>query len=227
MDASSFIGPVVVAAIISGIVTGAGILISARATRSIHKEKLGFDAEQSIKKAEYDRAFVDWERKALFAEDVLAECYQIRDLIAGTLMVHNVLSNIDSKALDERARVAGACLEISKEFEKHSSIFANFEAKRFRYEAYFQQEHNPVSVIAVVRDEIALACSVLKENSETAHQHEDLFREMVGFGATTDVEAIHTIQRLNEAVKAIEETCRRAMNAASGWDGSHVRKAAS
>jgi hypothetical protein len=74
MDYASLIGPAVVAAVISSIVSAIGILISARTSRAIHGERLAFDREQSErrisaeialaeKKVTLDRALAAWRRR--------------------------------------------------------------------------------------------------------------------------------------------------------------------
>jgi hypothetical protein len=92
MDYTSLIGPAVVAAVISGLISGIGIVISARTTRAIHSERLAFDREQSEhrvnaeialaeKKVTLDRALAAWKRKTEFAEEVLTDFYKAREVI--------------------------------------------------------------------------------------------------------------------------------------------------
>jgi hypothetical protein len=92
VDWTSLIGPAVVAAAISGLVSVIGIVISVRTTRAIHTEKLAFDREQAErrasaeialaeKKLELDRALAAWKRRTEFAEEVLADFYKARDII--------------------------------------------------------------------------------------------------------------------------------------------------
>jgi hypothetical protein len=103
MDATSLIGPAVVAAVISGLVSGIGILLSTRTARAIHTEKLAFDREQAerkmtadielgerkltadialaARKFEYDRDLDAWKRRTSLAEEVLADFYQAKDII--------------------------------------------------------------------------------------------------------------------------------------------------
>ena len=67
MDWTSLIGPAVVAAVISGLVSTIGIVISTRATRAIHAEKLSADADL----ASADRAWADYERRSGAYTDVI------------------------------------------------------------------------------------------------------------------------------------------------------------
>ena len=103
MDWTPLIGPAVVAAVISGLVSVIGIWISARTSRRIHTEKLSFDRDEAerrfvrdvgvteakikadIELAErrlvLDRALARWKRRTDLAEEVLADFYQARDII--------------------------------------------------------------------------------------------------------------------------------------------------
>ena len=105
MDLTSLIGPAVVAAAISGLVSSIGIWISARTTRAIHAEKLAFDREQgerrttaeiaqaerkltadialAEKKLAAEQALASWKRRTELAEEVLTDFYQARDIIHG------------------------------------------------------------------------------------------------------------------------------------------------
>jgi len=51
MKCTSLIGPAIVAAAISGLVSGIGISISAPTARRIHTEKLAFDRDQAGRRA--------------------------------------------------------------------------------------------------------------------------------------------------------------------------------
>ena len=72
-------------------------MISARTTRAIHTEKLAFDREQAErridaeialaeKKVDLDRAFEAWKRQTEFAEQIIADFYEARDIINAARM---------------------------------------------------------------------------------------------------------------------------------------------
>ena len=99
----SLIGPAVVAAGVSGIVSVVGLIVSTRTARAIHTEKLGFDRGQAAQKLAFDkrlaerkfefdkdlaerrfkyaRALHDHRRRTEIAEEVLADFYQARDIM--------------------------------------------------------------------------------------------------------------------------------------------------
>src|SRR5579863_599381 len=103
MDLTSLIGPAVVAAVIASVVSVIGFLINRSTVRGMHAERLAFDREQAERRASaeialterkatadialtekrlaLDRAFAAWKRQTEFAEEVLADFYQARDII--------------------------------------------------------------------------------------------------------------------------------------------------
>lgn len=100
---TSLIGPAVVAAIISGLVSAIGIAISSRTARRIHTERLSFERDQAERKFTYDvgvseakikadvalaekrfaldQAFISWKRQSELAEQVLVGMYEARDAL--------------------------------------------------------------------------------------------------------------------------------------------------
>jgi hypothetical protein len=104
MDFSPVPRPVVVAALVSGFITIIGMIVSNRTARAIHTEKLASDSDLAERKFTFDknlserkvaadtalaekklaldRAFAAWKRKTELAEQVLADFYEARDIIA-------------------------------------------------------------------------------------------------------------------------------------------------
>ncbi|MCA3563267.1 MAG: hypothetical protein IOC90_16815 [Methylocystis sp.] len=92
MDWGSFIGPAVVAAVVSGIIAVVGMLVSRSTTIRLHEEKLGADQRLAERKFEFDKQlarerFAYDRRQAVFkrrfelAEQVLADAYRFSDLM--------------------------------------------------------------------------------------------------------------------------------------------------
>jgi hypothetical protein len=91
MDYTSLIGPAVVAAGISGLVSVIGIWISARTTKAVHGERLAFEREQAERrvnaeialaerKFSLDRKLGDHKRRVELAGRTLIAFYQARDV---------------------------------------------------------------------------------------------------------------------------------------------------
>jgi len=93
MDWHSLIGPAVVAAGVSGLISIVGLIVSTRTARQLHTEKVDSDRELATKKFEFDKELAqrkfDQERAQLIhkrqfdlAEALLADAYRFRDLMA-------------------------------------------------------------------------------------------------------------------------------------------------
>jgi len=88
----ALIGPVVVAAVISGIIAVIGLVVSTKTARTIHSDKLefderlaerkfDFDKELAERKFTYDRDLHDHKRRVEMAEAVLADFLQMADVV--------------------------------------------------------------------------------------------------------------------------------------------------
>jgi hypothetical protein len=222
---TSLIGPAVVAAVISGVVAAIGIWISARTTRSIHTEKLEFDREQAErrinaeiglaeKKVDLDRAFAAWKRKAEFAEEVLSDFYQARDVINGarspgsfggegtTRQKGDWESESDTGTLN-------AYFATTERLVNQREFFAQLHARRYRFMTYFGNEASKpyadlhriyaeivVSVRMLIQTHQQRAYGTLPENRQ---QWQAVIRD-VG-----DDDAVRG--RLDRLVEAVEATC--------------------
>lgn len=93
MEASNLIGPAVVAAIVSGFVAVVGSLLSRSTTIKMHSERIAADQALAIKKVdadialakqkfEYDRGQAVFRRRFELAEQLLADSYHFRSLMA-------------------------------------------------------------------------------------------------------------------------------------------------
>lgn len=161
---TSFIGPAVVAAIISGIVAVTGFVITSRNARAIHREKLAADRELSERKINADvtlankkfdfdsqlaerRIQLDIQlaarkRQTDLAEQVLADFYRVRDVLT---WVRNPASSGEEGS--SRPRLAGEIPARSGYLDalyvpiarlgRESELFARILANKPRFEANF------------------------------------------------------------------------------------------
>jgi hypothetical protein len=132
VDWGSFIGPAVVAAGVSGIVSVVGLIVSTRAARAIHTEKLAFDRDQAAQKLAFDdrlaerkvnadialaekkialdASLADRKRRQDLAEEVLSSFYQMVDTIGrsalprATPMRERIAQNCPAKDQTSRRR---------------------------------------------------------------------------------------------------------------------------
>jgi hypothetical protein len=150
------IGPAVVAAIVSGIVSIVGNLFSNSATKRIHTEKLLFDERLAEKKfrfdvdlAErsfrYDRELHDHKRRVEFAEEILAGFYKFKDVIAAARSPAAYGNEGASRPRDDNeqadlARNKDTYFVPLERLNKNSDFLSDFFSKRYRARAMFRND---------------------------------------------------------------------------------------
>ncbi len=229
MNWTSLVGPAVVAAVISSLVTIIGMCISARNTRAIHTEKLAFDREQAErrisaeialaeKKVDLDRAFTAWKRQAEFAEEVLADFYEARDIITQARMPGSfgdegsTRKKEDWETPTDTSRLNSYYVPVERLFNR-SEFFSKLYARRNRFLAMFGQgDAQPYDEIFKIRGEVLIATRMListycdREQGGLPTSRRE-WEAQIGWGdAVTDP----LTRRLNRAIERIEKTCRTA-----------------
>jgi hypothetical protein len=150
-------------------------------------------------------------RKAELAEEVLAQFYRIRDVIAwARLPSHRspVVGESAASAADRRKAAAQAPVE---RLAAESKLFSELQASRYRFMAYFGQDAaHPFEEIRAIHAEIIDAAGRLSRSpdhktptSQTADHKR--WGESLGWG---DLDADALGQRLDRAIRAIERICR-------------------
>ena len=91
MEWTSLIAPAVVAAVVSGIVSIVGFVVSARNARRIHAEKLTFDREQAEKRFEFDTGLA--ERRFQLDKNFVSYHPYISDTSTGAIAYTNLYNN--------------------------------------------------------------------------------------------------------------------------------------
>jgi hypothetical protein len=243
MTWTSLIGPAVVAAVIASIVSVIGFLISARTARRIHTEKLAFDREQAErrfvrevgvseariradlalaeKRLRLDRTFAAWKRQTEFAEEVLADFYQARDIIAGARSPGSYSHEGETrpKATWESeydTRKLNAYFSTAERLDNKADFFAQLHARRYRFLALFGKDGSqPFDDIFRIRHEIIVAVQMLvftyQARTEGSLPEDRGTWERVIWDTQSKDDPIP--DRLNRAVEAIETICRPALQA--------------
>lgn len=227
MNWASLVGPAVVAAVISGLVTVIGMCISARNTRAIHTEKLAFDRDQAErrisaeialaeKKVDLDRAFTAWKRQAEFAEEVLADFYEARDIITQARMPGSfgdegsTRQEEDWETPTDASRLNSFDVPAERLFNK-SEFFSKLYARRNRFLAMFGQENaQPYDEIFKIRGDVLTASRMLISTYRDREQGglPTSRREWEAKIGWCDPDNDPITHRLNRAIERIEKTCR-------------------
>ncbi|MCC2103910.1 MAG: hypothetical protein KDJ20_07665 [Hyphomicrobiales bacterium] len=238
MNWGEFIGPAVVAAVVSGLISFVGMLVNRATTVQVHRERLEadqdlaerkfafdkeltqqrFTADRDLahRKLELDRAMADWKRRTDLAEIVLADFYKARDIFSAARMPFAFAGEGNS-----RPRHDG---ESESEASHRDAIYAPFErlsrerdflselhARRFRFMALFGAEAaHPFQVFIQSFNQIATATRALI--SDRPHLRDDQrnnFESMIGWVLSGDDPIAVPI---DNAVREMELICRRALD---------------
>ena len=160
-------------------------------------------------------------RKAEIAEEVLADFYRERDMIASLrsplAFTHEKASRVrdpdESENLSKRLDTVYVSLDRLK---KEEAFLAAFQAKRYRFQAIFDETAaTSFEEIFQVVKKIAIAATMLQDAAREAEMGTDVDialrreHENAIWGTNDDELA----RKVDEAVARIEQTCRPAIEA--------------
>jgi len=231
MNVDSVVGPAVIAAFVSGVITIIGFAINRATTRELHTQRLdadfkllerkaGADIELARLKLKLDRDMEQWRLRTAFAEEILADFYKARDVFAsarrpfafggegssrpGAEKAH------DSPSLVARKNAAYAPVErLNKELE----FFTALAAKRYRFAVVFGKSADDAfsAFVGAYQSVVNASWELIRsyDFNETAGEDSYLditslehFRMLVGWGRSDKDEISST---LATAVKRVEE----------------------
>lgn len=223
MNWSSFIGPAVVAAAVSGVVTIVGFLLNRSTSLTMHRQKLEADrdlAERKVnadislaeKKFELDRQLADWKRRTELAEQILAHFYKARDIFVAAR--HPAAFGGEGETRPDRDKDNEAVRHhhdaIYAPFErltKERDFFSEMQARRFRFTAVFGNEAAEAFQVFVRNyNRIGIAVRALIHDRE--HLTPDMRTKFEGMIGWTMDENDPVQLELDQAVNTIEGTCR-------------------
>jgi len=136
MEWYPLIGPAVVAALVSGVISVVGFIVSSRTARGIHQEKLAFDDKLAERKFDFDKQLAerkfaldarlaDRKRHQDLAEEVLVGFYEVHDL----MMAVRSPGGYESEG-KSRKRDPGENEDVAREKDTYFAILERFDARR-------------------------------------------------------------------------------------------------
>ena len=151
MDWGTFIGPAVVAAVVSGIIATVGMFVNRSTTIRVHEDKLRadrelaerkfkFDKELAERKFDYDREFHDHKRRVELAETILSDFLQMVDVIQAVRSPlafggEGVGRTRHEGETEEQARQRDSYYVPLARLIKHSEFVSGLISKRYRSRA--------------------------------------------------------------------------------------------
>lgn len=229
MDWNSLVGPAVIAALVSGIVAIVGFRYSAATAKSIHSERLEFDAVQSERKFqadkelaerkfEFDKAQHLHKRKFELAERLLADVYQFQQIVCDARRTYGFTDEggTRKKPADEPSEIAdlrNTYFAPVERLNKEHEFLAAFFAKRYSASAHFGHrakvafEHCTLAINA-----IHVASHMLIMTAGNQNNTDDFINEMTSdlwFGRAQTLQREDKVDvNINLAVTIMETICR-------------------
>jgi hypothetical protein len=230
IDWTTLIGPAVVAGVIAAVVSIIVAVINRATLRAMHRERLALDRDLADRRANadialaerkvaLDRALEAWKRRTEFAEEVLGDFYQARDIIQsarspGGFGDEGATRGKEIWETESDTTLLNSYFRTLERLDKKTEFFAQLLARRYRFIAIFGAEAaKPYDDFWRVRGEIIVAVQMLLQ---THRQRE--FGSLPQDRKTweTTMGWVHTAQdpievRLNQIIEDIEKTCRPAI----------------
>jgi hypothetical protein len=152
---SDFLGPALVAAIVSGVISLVSMLVNRATTIRMSRERFAFEktlAEQkrsdelqlADRKFDYERDLHDHRRRVELAEEVLADFYQSADIVRAIRSVGGFgdesadRGRAENETPAEASKLDAYYVPISR-IAQHSDFFSGLKSKRYRSRALLGQ----------------------------------------------------------------------------------------
>jgi len=223
MDWTSLIGPAVVAAAVSGIVTVIGFVANRSTSLTMHRQKLQLDRELAERKfnadialaerkLDLDRQLADWKRRTELAELALADFYKAQDIFAAARQPMAFGGDGETRPDRERddemtKRYNDSLYAPFERLAKERDFFSEMQARRFRFIALFGNEAADAFqtfVRSYNRVHIAVG-ALISDRQQLAPAMRTKFEGMIGWALDEDDEIKLEI---DQAVSTMEAICR-------------------
>ena len=153
MDWTTLIGPAVVAGVIAAAVSIIVAVINRATLRAMHRERLDLDRDLADRRANadialaerkvaLDRALETWKRRTDFAEAVLADFYQAKDIISAARSPGSFEDEGSTRPkakweTEDDTRRLNAYFVTTERLSGKREFFAQLHARRYRFLTYF------------------------------------------------------------------------------------------
>lgn len=228
MNLDSLIGPAVVAAIVSGLVTAVAMWVNRSTSLTTHREKIKADhalAESKVagdlklaeRKFALDRLLQDLNRKTELAEQVLSDFYKARDIFLDarrSFAFSGEGTSRPNRGIDEteaEARYRDSIYAPYERLSKEREFFAEMHSRRFRFMAHFGEKgEEPFLAFLRSFNEVGAATRLLLESGDTmSDDRRKKYETIIGWSGHEDDEmAARLVQALTDAEAICAPTLR-------------------
>lgn len=225
MNFDTIVGPAVVAAVVSGLISAIAMVVNRSTSLTTHREKINADHELAEKKVsgdlkiaerkfELDRRLADWKRKTEIAEQVLADFYKAKDIFSDARRPFANNGEGSSRPgrgdgeTENQTNHNDAIYAPYERLVRERDFFSEMHARRFRFMALFgERGAEPFLVFSRAFDEVGISTFGLlrpARMSPLPDKIRDKYEAAIGWG-TDDEDKLAA--RLNDAVAQVESLC--------------------
>ncbi len=226
MIGGDLVGPAVVAAVVSGIVTTIGFLINRSTTLETHKEKLAadqslaerrfeFEKELAERKIRLDMQAQDRRRRQELAEELIAGFHEVADIMRSVRDGHvdpneQEARNREPNESSEQTRILDSIFVFNQRYNNQRDTVARLRSKKYRAIAWFGSDIlRPFRTLDSSIKKLFIACELLGNFTPPYDNYDrdkinEYRNQIYGSGEEIDKVAVD----LSDAVKLIEAVCR-------------------
>ncbi|MGJ4928617.1 hypothetical protein ACQR1I_14170 [Bradyrhizobium sp. HKCCYLS2038] len=231
MTLNELIGPAVIAAVVSGLVSLIGNIFSNRSSRTINSDKIAselhlaerkfdFEKELAEKRFRYERELHDYGRRVEFAEDVLASFYKLQDTIREIRVPFSYEGEGVTRKRGDQETVAEARSRNHyyapiERMNKHKDFLSELISKQYRAQAVFQNDiDHAFALVTEVLHSIQISSNMLVHNVKQGSPYDPtLMKELERdiWAATAPGEPDPNRERIEQAIEIVERAVRPAL----------------
>jgi hypothetical protein len=227
MTLSDLVGPAVVAAFVSGLITIVGNVFSIRSSNSISREKIASEKDLAESKFEYEKDLAerkfryeqdlhDYRRRVEFAEELLAAFYKLRDTV---LVIRGPFSYGDEGATRKRrqnedeteARARDGFYVPIVRMQKEKEFLSDLASKKYRAQAVFKHDIERAFGLATeVLNQIQIASGMLVDQVGQERADPEFWRKLEGqiWNTSTPDKPDELSQKIDQAIEIVEKAVR-------------------
>jgi hypothetical protein len=239
MTLNDLIGPAVVAAVVSGLVTLLGNIFSIRSSRGINTEKIAsekdlaerkfkFETDLAERKFRYEQALHDYRPRVEFAEELLTSFYKLKDTvrsIRGPFSYGDESQTRNRREYENEAEARsrdGYYVPIAR-LQKSSEFLSDLTSKKYRAQAIFRSNiHRAFDLTVEVLNAIQVASGMLVENVGQGRAEPEFWRglERQIWDTSPADRPDELSQKIAQAIEIVEKAVRPALEKSAAIDGA-------
>jgi hypothetical protein len=230
MEWKDLIGPAVVAAVVSGIVSLVGNFFSSSTTRTVNLDRIAaekdsaerkftIDVDLAERRFKYEQTLHAYKRRVEFAEEVLASFYKVKDVlheVRGPMSFgEGAIRKREGPEIEGESRSRDSYYVPIARLKTHSEFLSEMFSKKHRAQAIFQNDiHGAFEKVGQAIHNVRVASSMLVQNVGQPRNEPDFWR-----GLERDIWEVNRnepdgiSQMILDAIQIVEAAVRPTLEA--------------